>query len=39
MRTTINLYEELLADAQRLAQLGGTQLDLQSIPRLQGTAK
>ncbi len=65
MRTTINLDEELLANAQRLsgisertqlireallalvqresakrlAQLGGTQLDLQSIPRRQDTAK
>ena len=65
MRTTNNLDEELLANAQRwsgisertqlireallalvqresakrLAQLGGTQLDLQSIPRRQDTAK
>ena len=65
MRTTINLDEELLANAQRLsgisertqlireallalvqresakrlAQLGGTQLDLQSISRRQDTAK
>ena len=61
MRTTINLDDELLAQAQRLsgltertqlvrkallalvqresakrlAQLGGTQVDLQSIPRRQ----
>ena len=61
MRTTLNLDEELLAQAQRLsgltertqlvrkallalvqresakrlAQLGGTQVDLQSIPRRQ----
>jgi Arc/MetJ family transcription regulator len=65
MRTTINLDDELLAQAQRLsgltertqlireallalvqresakrlAQLGGTQLELQSIPRRQDTAK
>jgi Arc/MetJ family transcription regulator len=65
MRTTINLDDELLAQAQRLsgltertqlireallalvqresakrlAQLGGTQLELQSIPRRQDTSK
>lgn len=65
MRTTINLDDELLAQAQRLsgltertqlireallalvqresakrlAQLGGTQLELQSIPRRQDASK
>ncbi|RIZ67505.1 MAG: type II toxin-antitoxin system VapB family antitoxin [Methylococcales bacterium] len=38
------IREALLAlvqreSAKRLAQLGGTQLDLQSIPRRQDTAK
>jgi len=40
MRTTFNLDDELLAliqreSARRLAQLGGSQSTLQSVPRRQ----
>lgn len=43
MRTTVNLDDELLAQAQRksarrLAKLGGTEPQLQPIPRRRGAS-